>query len=141
MVRKSYKTRHQLFLPEEMSKRLEQLATSSGRARSEILVEALDAWFNRRAAGKGDEAIAIRLSRIERNSDWLRRNQALVWEILARLVKHQLIVGLMNPPGDDAVARGAKLFAALIDEMADRFAGKEAPVSDDPVMRKLRSLQ
>ena len=85
MVRKSYKTRHQLFLPEEMSKRLAQLATSSGRARSEILVEALDAWFNRRAAGKGDEAIGIRLSRIERNSDWLRRNQALVSDGFARL--------------------------------------------------------
>ena len=37
---KSYKTRHQLFLPEEMSKRLDHLAKSSGRARSEILVEA-----------------------------------------------------------------------------------------------------
>jgi predicted transcriptional regulator len=47
---KSTKIRHQLFLPEETSRRLEHLATSSGRARSEILVEALDAWFNRRQA-------------------------------------------------------------------------------------------
>ena len=94
---KSYTTRHQLFLPEEMSRRLEHLAKSSDRARSEILAEALDAWFNRRQAPKSDEAIGIRLTKIERNTDWLRRNQALVWEVLARMVRHQLVTGAMHP--------------------------------------------
>lgn len=138
---KSNKTRHQLFLPEEMSRRLEHLATSSGRARSEILVEALNAWFNWRQAPKNDEAIGIRLTRIERNTDWLRRNQALVWEVLARMVRHQLTTGAMTPVNDAAQAAGAKMFAELIDEIADRFAGKAAPASDDPITQKLRSLQ
>jgi len=47
---RTYKTRHQPFLPEDMSKRLAQIAQSSGKARSEILVEALDAWLTRRQA-------------------------------------------------------------------------------------------
>ena len=42
---KSDKTRRQLFLPEEISRRLEHLA-KSGRARSEILFEALDACLS-----------------------------------------------------------------------------------------------
>ena len=138
---KTYKTRHQLFLPEEMSRRLAHLAKSSGRARSDILVEALNVWFNRREAPKTDEAIGIRLGRIERNTDWLRRNQALVWEVLARIARHQLVTGAMQPVSEAAQAVGAKLYAQFIDEIADRFAGKPAPATDDPTSQKLRSLQ
>lgn len=32
---RTYKTRHQLFLPEDMSKRLAHIAEASGKARSE----------------------------------------------------------------------------------------------------------
>lgn len=138
---RTYKTRHQLFLPEDMSRRLAHLAQSSGRARSEILVEALDAWFNRRQAPKTDEAIGARLTRIERNLDWLRRNQALVWEIMARIVRYQLIIGSEVTPSDEARAVGAKKFAELIDEIADRFAGKPLAENDDPVIAKMRTLQ
>ena len=134
---KSYKTRHQLFLPKEMSRQLEHLAKSSDLARSEILVEALDAWFNLRQAPKSDEAIGIRLTRIERNTGWLRRNQAPLREVLARMV----VTGAMNPVKKVARAASAKLFAQLIDEIADRFAGNAAPTTDDPATRKLRSLQ
>ncbi|GAO56851.1 hypothetical protein [Novosphingobium sp. MD-1] len=138
---KTYKTRHQLFLPQDMSRRLAHLAQSSGRARSEILVEALDAWFTRRAAPRTDEATAARLTRIERNLDWLRRNEGLVWEIMARLVRHQFIAAAQVPPTKEAVAAGSKRFAELIDEVADRLAGKAPGQSNDPAIAKLRSFQ
>jgi len=95
---RTYKTRHQLFLPEDMSKRLAHIAEASGKARSEILVEALDAWFTRRQAPKTDEALGVRLTRIDRNLDGLRRNEALVWEIMARVVRVQLITSAQTPP-------------------------------------------
>jgi len=138
---RTYKTRHQLFLPEDMSRRLAHLASASGRARSEILVEALDAWFARRQAPKTDEAIGTRLIRIERNLDWLRRNEGLVWEIMARLVRHQLVTSAQTPPSREAQAVGSKLFAELIEEVADRIAGKEVEHASDPALRKLRSFQ
>nr|WP_314464314.1 hypothetical protein [uncultured Novosphingobium sp.] len=138
---KTYKTRHQLFLPEDMSRRLAHLAGTSGKARSEILVEALDAWFTRREAPKSDEAIGSRLARIERQLDWLRRNEGLVWEITARMVRHQLIVGAQAPISKEAEAVGAKLFATLIDEIADRLAGAATEESADPAISKLRSFQ
>ena len=138
---RTYKTRHQLFLPEDMSKRLAHLASAAGRARSEILVEALDAWFSRRDAPRTDEALGVRLTRIERNMDWLRRNESLVWEIMARLVRHQLTFTAQTPPSLEAQAIGAKLFADLVDEVADRLAGREVAASSDPAMRKLRSFQ
>jgi len=138
---RTYKTRHQLFLPEDMSKRLAHIAESSGKARSEILVEALDAWFTRRQAPRTDEVIGVRLTRIERNLDWLRRNEALVWEVMARVVRHQLISSAQTPPSREAQAVGAKLFAELVDEVADRLAGKPVSSTSDPALIKLRSLQ
>lgn len=138
---RTYKTRHQLFLPEEMSKRLAHLASASGRARSEILVEALDAWFSRREAPRSDQALGIRLTRIEHNLDWLRRNDDFVWEIMARLVRHQLVSAAQTPPSSEARAVGAKQFAELIDEVADRMAGKDVKVSGDPALRKMRSIR
>lgn len=138
---KTYKTRHQLFLPEDMSRRLAHLAVTSGKARSDILVEALDAWFNRREAPKGDGAIGARLTRIERQLDWLRRNEGLVWEITARMVRHQLIVGAQMSISKEAEASGARLFATFIDEVADRLAGNAVEESADPAIRKLRSFQ
>lgn len=138
---KMYKTRHQLFLPEDMSRRLAHVAGTSGKPRSEILVEALDAWFNRREAPKDSEVIGSRLTRIERQLDWLRRNEGLVWEITARMVRHQLIVGAQAPISKEAEAAGAKLFATLIDEVADRLAGAATEESADPAIRKLRSFQ
>lgn len=138
---KSYKTRHQLFLPEDMSRRLAHLANSSGRARSEILVEALDALFTRRQAPKTDEALGARLTRIERNLDWLRRNEGLVWEIMARMVRHQCIANAHAPPSKEATAAGSKLFAELIDEAADRLAGKEPASNADPAIAKMRTFQ
>jgi len=138
---RTYKTRHQLFLPEDMSRRLAHIAQSSGKARSEILVEALDAWLTRRQAPRTDEAIGARLTRIERNLDWLRRNEALVWEIMARIARHQLISSAQTPPSREAQAVGAKLFAEVVDEVADRLAGKPAKSTSDPALIKLRSLQ
>jgi len=47
----------------------------------------------------------------------------------------------MHPVNEAAQTAGAKLFAQLIDEIADRFAGNAPPPTDDPTTRKLRSLQ
>jgi predicted transcriptional regulator len=137
---KIFKTRHQLFLTEDLSKRLAHYAYSSGRARSEILVEALEAWFTRRGVSTNTEALAVRLTRIERNLDWLRRNERLVWEIMGRLVRQQLIVSAQSPPSRDALALGSKLFADFVDEIADRLMSKQSEGGGDPTLHALRSL-
>lgn len=124
---KSYMTRHQTFLPEEMSRQLEHLAKSS-RARSETLVEALDPRFSLRQAPKSDEVIGIRLIRIKRNTGWLRCNQARLRKVLGQMV----VASARNPLRKVARAASAKLFAQLIAEIADRFAGNAALANDDP---------
>lgn len=120
---KTFKKRHQLFLPEALSRRLETVARNSGRARSEILVEALEAWFERRGAASADEAILARLNRIDRAQHRFADNNDLLWEAMSRLVRHQLITAASLPPVTDAAqAIGAKAHQTFLAEIAQRRA-------------------
>lgn len=60
-------------------------------------VETLDVWSNLQQAPKSNEAISIHLTRIERNTEWMQRNQAPLREVLARMVRYQFVTGAMNP--------------------------------------------
>jgi len=127
---KSTKTRHQLFLPEVLSRRLAMVARNSGRARSEILVEALEAWFDRRGSASGDDVILARLNRIERMLHRHAGNGDLLWEAMSRLVRHQLITAASLPPVSAAAqAIGSKAHRAFLDEVAKRRPGSD--VQDD----------
>jgi predicted transcriptional regulator len=135
---KTQKIRHQLFLTKELSARLERIATGTGRARSELLVEALEAWLNRRNPAATEDVLGARLTRIERHIEAVRRHQRLQWEVLARMLRHQLLVAAGLPTADAAMQASAlKLFEAFIDELADRLAGKESTPNSDPAIAKL----
>ena len=58
------KVRHQLFLPQPLSDRLEALASKPGASKSAILVDAVTAWLNRRGASELEDRFAIRLDRL-----------------------------------------------------------------------------
>jgi predicted transcriptional regulator len=136
---KTQKLRHQLFLTKELSARLDRIATGTGRARSELLLEALEAWLNRRNAAAGEEALGARLTRFERHIEAVRRQQGLQWEVLARMLRHQLLIVAGLPPADAALQASAlRTFEAFIDELADRMAGRESVPSSDPGIAKLR---
>lgn len=136
---KTQKVRHQLFLTKELSARLDRIATGTGRARSELLVEALEAWLNRRNPAATEEALGARLTRIERHIETVRRHQGFQWEVLARMLRHQLLTTAGLPPADAATQASAlRTFEAFIDELADWLAGKEPAVSRDPGIAKLR---
>jgi predicted transcriptional regulator len=136
---KTQKVRHQLFVTKELSARLDRIANGTGRARSELLVEALEVWLNRRNPAAAEEALGARLTRFERHIEAVRRQQGLQWEVLARMLRHQLLTAAGLPAPDSASqANALKAFEAAIDEMADRLAGKEPAPSSDPSIAKVR---
>jgi predicted transcriptional regulator len=138
---KIQKIRHQLFLPKELSARLDRIANGTGRARSELLVEALEAWLSRRNPAAAEEALGARLTRFERHIEAVRRQQGLQWEVLARMLRHQLLTTAGLPPADAAAQASAmRAFEAVIDELADRLAGNDATPCTDPGIRKVRSF-
>ncbi len=136
---KTNKVRHQLFLPKDLSGRLDRIASGTGRARSELLVEALEAWLTRRSPAAAEEVLAARLTRFERHVEAVRRQQGLQWEVLARMLRHQLLTAAALPPADPATQASAlRAFEAAIDELADRLNGKEPPPNTDPGIAKVR---
>lgn len=136
---KTQKVRHQLFLPKELSTRLDRIATGTGRARSELLVEALESWLNRRNPAAAEEAFGARLTRFERHIEAVRRQQGLQWEVLAHMLRHQLLTAAGLPPADAAAqARAMRAFEVVIDELAERLAGREPAPTDDPSIAKVR---
>jgi predicted transcriptional regulator len=136
------KVRYQLFLPKELSGRINRIADASGRARSELLVEALEAWLSRRNPAATEEALAARLARFERHIEAVRRHQGLQWEVLARMLRHQLLTAAALPTPDAAAqASAVRAFEAVIDEVADRMAGKEPSATTDQGIAKVRRLQ
>lgn len=138
---KTFKTRHQLFLSEELSRRLAQRAKVTGKAKSQILVEALDAWFNKRDGGGNFETLEVRATGIERRIEALGRKQGIFWEAFARMLRHQLALATVLPKPDDAGrASAARQFENFIDQMAEMLAGQEPPATDDPAIEKLRKL-
>jgi predicted DNA-binding protein len=138
---KTQRVRHQLFLTKELSARLDRIANGTRRARSELLVEALEAWLNRRNPAAAEEALAARLTRFERHVEAVRRQQGLQWEVLARMLRHQLIIAAGLPPADAATQASAmRAFEAVIDELADRLAGNEPAPNNDPSIAKVRQF-
>lgn len=138
---KMQKVRHQLFLTKELSARLSRIANGTGRARSELLVEALEVWLNRRNPAVAEEALGTRLTRFERHIEVVRRQQGLQWEVLARMLRHQLLTAAGLPSADPATqATALRAFEALIDELAGRLAGKEPAPNSDPSIAKLRQF-
>jgi predicted transcriptional regulator len=136
---KAQKIRHQLFLPKELSARMDRIAAGTGRARSELLVEALETWLNRRNPGAAQDALGARLTRFERHVEAVRRQQGLQWEVLARMLRHQLLTAAALPPADATTQASAlRAFEAVIDELADRIAGKEQLSNADPAIAKVR---
>jgi hypothetical protein len=104
-------------------------------------VEALEAWLNRRSPAAAEEALGARLTRFERHVEAVRRHQGLQWEVLARMLRHQLLIGAGLPAADAAMhASALRTFEAAIDEIAERLAGREPTASSDPGLAKVRGF-
>jgi predicted transcriptional regulator len=117
------KTRHQLFLPDAVSKRLTAMAKAQNRALSDLLLEAVETWLNQRSAPQVDERIIQRLDRIARAVDEGNREAFIIGHSLNRFVRHQLIYASALPaPGEDARAQGEKRFQAFMDSVARALA-------------------
>ena len=128
---KTQKIRHQLFLTEELSGRLDRIASGTGRARSELLVEALEAWLNRRNPAAAEEALGARLTRFERHVEAVRRQQGLQWEVLARMLRHHC------PGLPVLLATGYSQYAAQV--VREAFALVEKPYHRDVLAASLRA--
>lgn len=87
--------RHQFYLSEALSERLEALAARPGVSKSSILVDALEAWLNRRGASELDDRFGLRLDRLTRAIDKVGRDGEILLETVGLFVRYELAI---HPP-------------------------------------------
>src|SRR3546814_14939903 len=92
------KTRHQFYLPDDLSEKLEQLTSSPGASKTAVLTEALKAWIDRRATHELDDRFGHRLDRFSREHERIHRRPDRIPEALGVFVHHQLTHVAHPPP-------------------------------------------
>jgi predicted transcriptional regulator len=126
------KTRHQLFLPDEMSRRLTAMAKSQKRSRSELLLEMVEAYMNRRSASQTEDRLSAKLDRLAREVGKTNNECVVISHSLYRFIRHELIyAAALPPPGEDAKALGEKRFQMFLDSVAQMMA-KSAGNDNEP---------
>lgn len=120
---KTFKERHQFYLPDDLSEKLEAMAKEPGSSKTAILTDALRDWFERRAANELDERFGIRLDRISQANGRLERKLDFVAEALGTFVQHQLTVLAHQPPFDQETGQlGLKRYQAFLEMVGRRLA-------------------
>jgi hypothetical protein len=138
MAKSQDKVRHQLFLPKDVTERLEDLAAKPGSSKSAILTDALIAWLNRRAGHELDDRFGLRLNRISVQLGRIERDGQVLLESLALFIRYQLNVTAPLPEADTASrAVGRDRFQAFIEQVArqivrgDRTLDRSGAGSDE----------
>ncbi len=116
--------RHQLFLPRELSERLEALARGPGASKSQILAQAVAAFLDRKGAGELELRFAQRLDRLSNQLARIERNGHVELESLALFIRYMLAVNAPLPEGDKAAqAIGRDRFNAFVEKVGRQLAG------------------
>jgi len=94
------KTRHQFYLPDELSAKLDAMAAQPGSSKTAILTDALTAWFDRRAGHELDQRFGARLDRQSRIADRTEQKLDFLTEAVGLFVRHQLTLTAHQPAFD-----------------------------------------
>jgi predicted DNA-binding protein len=120
---KTFKTRHQFYLPDDLSEKLEALAREPGSSKTAILTDAFHAWLERRGATELDERFGVRLDRLSRADEQLSRKLDFVAEALGTFVQHQLTLVAHQPPFDTETGQlGLQRYRAFVATVGRRLA-------------------
>lgn len=119
---KTFKTRHQFYLPDDLSAKLEALAAESGSSKTAILTAAFRAWLERRGATELDERFGVRLDRLSRADEQLARKLDFVAEALGTFVQHQLTLSAHQPPFEPETGQlGLQRYRAFVEMVGRRL--------------------
>jgi len=120
---RTFKTRHQFYLPDHLSDKLEALAAEPGSSKTAILTDAFRAWLERRGATELDERFGLRFGRLSRADEELARKLDFVTEALGAFVQHQLTLVAHQPPFDTETGQlGLRRYRAFVEMVGRRLA-------------------
>ncbi len=120
------KTRHQFYLPDDLSAKLEALAAKPGASKTTILTDALRAWIDRKSVNELDERFAPRPDRQQRLLQRMESTLNITAEVIDLFVQHQLTIVAHQPAFDQETGQlGVKRYRAFIDQVGRRLAANQ----------------
>lgn len=127
------KPRHHLYLDDALTEQLDRLGGKPGTSKSAIVADALRAYLDRRAASELDALFKVRLDRMSRQLGRIERDQKILLESLALLVRYQLTVTAPLPEADKAAqAIGRERFQRFVDQVGRQLAsGRQTLGAED----------
>ncbi|WP_237713971.1 CopG family transcriptional regulator [Novosphingobium sp. Rr 2-17] len=124
------KPRHHLYL-EELTARLDTLASKPGTSKSAIVADALCEYLNRRATREVDDLLKHRLDRISNELGRIEWDATVLLETLSLFVRYQFTVTAPVPEADKAAhAIGRERFRRFVDQVGRQLStGRSIGVS------------
>lgn len=117
------KVRHQLFLPRQVSDRLEALAAKPGASKSAILADAVTAWLDRRGRSELEDRFGLRLDRHTAALGRIERDGHVLLETLALFVRYELAIHAPLAENDAAGrAMARERFDAFVAQVGRQIA-------------------
>lgn len=122
------KPRHHLYLDDELTARLQELARRPGASKSGIVAAALKAFLDARAENALEQHFRLRLDRMSRQLDRIERDLQVLLESLGLFIRFQLTVTAPVPENDHAMkAIGRDRFRSFVDQVARQLgAGRSS---------------
>lgn len=135
MVVKRKKIRHQLFLDQAITDRLNALADKPGMNKSSILADAVNAWLDRRGSNELDDRFAQRLNRLSTQLNRMERDQRIQLESFALFVRTTFIRDAHMPEPDAATRAIARaMFEQFVAQVGRQLSqGRQSLAADDHV--------
>lgn len=122
------KSRLHLHLDEELSERLDHLATKPGATKSAIMADALRSYLNRKAGNEIDDLLKRRLDRMSTSLARVERDVQIVMESQALFIHYQFQVTAPLADSDQAAkAIAQERFQKFIEQVGRRIAGLKEP--------------
>jgi len=116
------KTRHQFYLPDALSAKLEELAAKPGSSKTAILSDALTAWLDRQGANEVDTRFGPRFDRLSRTQERTDQKVDKLVEMVGLFVQHQLTIAAHQPPFDLETGRlGLERYQRFIEQVGRRL--------------------
>ncbi len=124
---KTFKTRHQFYLPDHLSEKLEALTAKPGTTKTQILSDALTAWLERQGANELDQRFGPRLDRQNRATERLERKVDALSEMLGLFIRHQLTLVAHQPAFDSQTAQlGRARYTSFMKLVEQRLARSDS---------------
>ncbi len=125
------KIRHQFYLPDGLSAKLDALARKPGASKTSILSDALTAWIERNGAAEMDAKFGPRLDRLTHGQGQASDKLDSLIETLGAFIQYQINLTAHQPAFDDATRQlGLARYKSFVDTVGRRLAKRQLTSAD-----------